>query len=112
MLNELLKALYNSNLGLKDSDKVELIETAQELFLPQESARSCKVELMTSNDILNLIVKPFNGLMRRERMNEIRMEHDRDLTHKPVLSKHSHQIAQNRYKADLDKSQDAMAVMA
>lgn len=64
---------------------------------------------MKASDILNLIIKPFNALMRREKMNEIRMEHDRDLTHKPVLSKNSHQIAQNRYKADLDKSQEAIA---
>ena len=64
---------------------------------------------MKAGDILNLIIKPFNTLMRREKMNEIRKEHDRDLTHKPVLSKNSHQIAQNKYKADLDKSQEAIA---
>jgi len=34
VLNELLKALYNSDFGLRDNDKIELIETAQELFLP------------------------------------------------------------------------------
>lgn len=36
------------------------------------------------------MIKPFNALMKRERKNEIRKEHDRDLTLKPVLSKLSH----------------------
>ena len=44
---------------------------------------------MKGKEILNDIVRPFNALMKRDKMKLIEAEHDRDLTHKPVLSKHS-----------------------
>ena len=45
-------------------------------------------------------------------MGAIKKEHDRELTHKPILTPKSHIIARNKYKADLDKSLEAINDMA
>ena len=66
---------------------------------------------MTAQEVGSLIVEPFERLVRRQRLAEIKKEHDKELTHKPILSKKSDQIAKNRLKADLDRSQDAIAEM-
>ena len=63
---------------------------------------------MSQQEILEFIIKPFSQLMYRERLEAIKQEHDKELTHKPRLTKASNLIAHRRYQSDLDQTKEKM----
>ena len=93
---------------LSSEQKVELIQTAQDLFLPHESARTSGIEAMSTCDIKAKIVEPFTEMITRKNLESIQREYDKELTLKPALTDRSEAIALSRYKADLDRSQVAI----
>ena len=59
---------------------------------------------MSKEDILINIIKPFDKLMKRDRKEKVKKEHNREQTFSPQLLHKSKQMAENRYKADYGKS--------
>ena len=67
---------------------------------------------MQPNQIVTQIIRPFQSLVKKDKMGTIIAEHDRELTLKPVITKKSHLIAKSRYKSDYYKSEEAINKMS
>ena len=66
---------------------------------------------MAAQEISQFIIRPFADLMYRERLEAIKQEHDKELTHKPRLTKASNLIAHRRYQSDLDQTKEKMETL-
>ena len=81
---------------LRVEQKVELVMTSQELFLPPTHDRSNEVPFMSPEEIRTAIIEPFNALIKRQRLEAAKKERDKELTLAPTLSKRSKIIAERK----------------